>query len=58
MTYTTDRKTCGCARSPGAPKCDKCLPRRRRTVDRKTVMHVHIGEILRNVRERLAAGKG
>ncbi|MGF6879036.1 hypothetical protein OKW35_008515 [Paraburkholderia sp. MM5477-R1] len=58
MTFTTDRKQCGCTRQTGAPKCAECSPRRRRTADGKPTKHVHlhVGEILREVRERLAKG--
>ena len=55
--FTTDTRPCGCSRHSSAPKCDKCAPRQRRTADRKAVTHIHVGEILRKVRERLAAGK-
>jgi len=60
MTFTTDHKPCGCSRRPGAPKCAECAPRPRRVADsaRTRHTHIHIGQILQLVRERLAGAKG
>ncbi|PRY03805.1 hypothetical protein B0G73_114126 [Paraburkholderia sp. BL25I1N1] len=55
MTFTTDRKPCGCTRRPGSPKCTECAPRRRKTADRAHAKHLHIDvdEILTMMRAHL-----
>ncbi|OUL68690.1 hypothetical protein CA603_51530 [Paraburkholderia hospita] len=55
MTFTTDRKPCGCTRGRGASKCAECAPRRRRTADKAVhkTLHIDIDQILTMMRAHL-----